>query len=268
MEKRYRVLLWGAAQVYNEHYYNLRYREERGELEVVGIYDRSLPGGGRLDGWPLLKKEELLSVPHDYLLIMSGTLEREVTEEYLALGGSPEKVLPCRILDVPGLTFSRYEQIREARYSILAHDCLGGFLSNTLCLERRSPFVNLWLYHKDYREIVTHLKDYLALEPVFDRWKEAMSQWDTNPYPVLRLGDVRLYCNHDSDPETAIRNWERRKQRVDLDRLLLTVFARSREAEEEYLALDGFARKLVFTSCPDHAPGALYIPSDGREYWD
>ena len=55
---------------------------------------------------------------------------------------------------------------------------------------------------------------------------------------------------------------------MNYDALFLTAFAHSREEERYYHQLDGFARKLILTSCTDHEPDSVYLPDDGRDYYD
>ena len=267
-ERPYRILIWGATQIYNEHLLNLRYREEHGELTVVGIYDRGIAYGKYLDGYPLLQKEQILTTEHDYVVMMANKNEKAIIAEYTELGGAREKILPCRVLDVAGLTLSRYEQIRNEHFTLISSDCLGGFLYHTLGLPFDSPFINFCMHKADYRKIVSDLRTYMALTPILERYQEAMGPHDEERYPVLRLGDVCLFCNHSRTAEDALTKWQRRKQRINYEALVLTAVVDDKQEEEFFRNVEGYARKLIFTRYRDPAPGSIYLPSDGYKYYD
>ena len=40
-QKTYRVFIWGVSAIYNRHLLNLKYREDHGEIEVLGEKNRS-----------------------------------------------------------------------------------------------------------------------------------------------------------------------------------------------------------------------------------
>ena len=267
-QKTYRVFIWGVSAIYNRHLLNLKYREDHGEIEVLGVYDRDICCGSKLDGYRLVRKEQIVETPHDFVIVMAKWTEKVITEEYLELGGKREKILPYRILDVPGLTLEQYETIRNAHFSIISSDCFGGMLSHTLNLPFLSPFVNLWIESGDYLKIAGDLKHYMSIAPRFVRFQEAMGPFDEKQYPVLKVGDVTLYCNHDRDPEEAIAKWERRKQRINYGALLLTSLVNDRDAEKKLKLYKGYTRKMIFTGYPDPEPDSIYLPSEGRQPLD
>ena len=47
-----------------------------------------------------------------------------------------------------------------------------------------------------------------------------MSCFDKPRFPKLMVGDIPLYCNHDTDPEEAIEKWQSRKKKVNYSHLL------------------------------------------------
>ena len=264
----YKVLIWGCGTAYNAHLLHLRRMEETGEARIVGVYSRDLHFGRTLDGFPILSKNEIPFVEHDYLLVMATKGQEEILKEYLALGGRRDKFLPCRVLDLPDLSFSRYIRIKEARFSILSETCYAGILYNTLCMEVLSPFKNLWVARKDYFRILADLPHYMSLSPVL--WKPsdyAARPYDQPGYPILRLdGDILLNCNHYSDPDDAISKWNERRRKINYQNILATFFAEDRGAEEEFYQLPVLGRRLCFTPYPSDLPDSAYVPEEGGEY--
>ena len=258
----YRVILWGCSLLYNIHYPVIRRQEELGEIRVAGVYDRTLLYGSTIDGYPILRKEELPAVPHDFLLVLVNKEEKSVIEEYLALGGRRENVIPCRVLDIPNLSIRQWAALRDARFSIFSKVCYGGILSWQLGFEHLSPTKNLWMHSRDYFSLLSDLPHYLKLTPRFSHYMEGNESYDQPVYPVLTLGDLRLYCNHDSDPDEAIRKWTRRAAKVNLDRLLMTYLATSEAAMEQFFSLPVTGRKVCFTTFQSGRPGTLYLPPE------
>ena len=259
----YRMIIWGCGTDYNRRLQLLQRMEENEEIRIVGLYDRGIRFGTRLDGYPLLQKEEIAGTPHDFVLVMTEAYEKDVIREYRALTGDREKAIPGRILDIPGLTLARYLEIRNAGLSILSETCYGGHLSRLLGIEHRSPFKNLWISHPGYLKIMSDLRGYMALTPEFAFYRRSGNPGDEPRYPVLKLGDVQINCNHDTDAETAIRTWERRKTLINYDRLLLTIYADDDEIRERFHLLEGFARKLCFVPHPTDRPDEIYVPYEG-----
>ena len=244
------------------HFHTIRRLEELGEFRVAGVYDRGLLYGNTIDGYPILRKEELLSVPHDFLLVLVNNEEKSVIAEYLALGGQRENVVPCRILDIPNLSFRQWAALRDERFSIFSEVCYGGFLSWLLGFEHLSPTKNLWMHTEDYFSLLTDLPRYLKMTPRFSHYMEAVNSYDMPKFPVLTLGDLHLYCNHDSDPDEAVRKWTRRAAKVNPDRLLMTFLASDEAVMDQFFSLPVQGRKVCFTTFLSDRPGTVYLPPE------
>ena len=65
--------------------------------------------------------------------------------------------------------FSIYKRrgLKNKNVSIFCNNCVGACIAHDLNLQFRSPFVNLWLYPKDYIKFCENVEYYIEKELVF-----------------------------------------------------------------------------------------------------
>lgn len=264
--KPYRTIIWGCGTQYNMHLPLFRDMVDRGEIEVVAVYDRQFEFGTTLDCFPIVSYEELPHIEHDLLIACVYGAEKQVIANCIEIFGNRDKVVPVRLFDVPGITVDRYFQIKDARFSILSEICFGGFLSHRMCIEHLSPFKNLWLRGRDYFEVLRDLEHFMSVEPVFTGWYEEKNDDGTKTgvlNPILTLdGRVELICNHDSDPQAAIDKWNRRRVKVNYDNLLVTFLARDKKHEDMFYDIPLRGRRVCFSYYKSDRPETVYVPDE------
>lgn len=138
--------------------------------------------------------------------------------------------------------------------SIISQNCIGGVFCHDMQLEFRSPTINMFMEAEDYIKFVCNLEHYLNAELIL-RWGEE--------YPIGILDDIKLMFVHYNTCQQARQAWERRKKRVDLNKVL--VLAADRDGFDEAV----FAKwqsvsypKLLFTARKEYSkhPDSLYFP--------
>ncbi len=104
------------------------------------------------------------------------------------------------------------EKIRKRlinkNFSLIASNCNGGCILHDLGVRFNSPFVDVWMYPKDFLKICHDLKRYMEKELVFIK-EEGLS------YPVGLLDDVKVYFQHYDTENEALEKWNERKKRID-----------------------------------------------------
>lgn len=129
--------------------------------------------------------------------------------------------------------------------TIISQNCIGGVVSHDMNMPFRSPTVNLFFPADDFVRFVGRLDYYLNMELVLS-WGEE--------YPVGKLGDVELHFVHYATCHEAKAAWERRKNRVNLDNVV--VFCTDRDGFD-----DGVFEKwkeipypkMLLTACEKYA---------------
>ena len=122
----HKIIVWGTGEEYCAYIHRLHDGVEHGEFEVVGVTS----GDGwyrEIDGFRFIAKQEIMMMPHDYVLIASEKHFSEIAHEYVILGGNIANVLPIGVLNVASLTFSQYIELYESKVSIIANNCWGGY---------------------------------------------------------------------------------------------------------------------------------------------
>lgn len=160
--------------------------------------------------------------------------------------------IACRKL----IDFCNRARLKNRDFSLFSSNCNGACMCHDLGLAFRSPFVNLWMTAPDFVKLMGAPQDYLAESLDFLEETEY-------PYPVARLKDVRLYFEHYKTRDEAQQAWNRRKNRIQWDKLFVLMTDRDGCTEEVLRAFDAlpYRNKVVFTHVPrPDIASAVYIP--------
>ena len=119
----------------------------------------------------------------------------------------------------------------------------------------------------EFFKLLEHPEDYLFRTPVFLEWGEGHAAYEEARYPVLSLGDIRLFCNHDTDPDEAIAKWVRRAKKVNLKNVLALLFTRYPQLERRFYGIRGRMRKTCFVPYESGDPRTITItPVPGKDW--
>jgi len=252
----YDILIWGSGKVYRNNIDLIKRLEARGEFRVCGITSDDTAIKERIDGYPFVHKQELRSDMFDYCFVAVQNYE-DVLKEASLRGIEKDKLLPIRLLSIPYFSLEQYIRLKNSRLTILSSFCWGGICYNHLGLEFLSPTINMFFSEKEFNIFLKKIEFYLSqpLEYVGDEYEINLKR----NYPVGRLADVKLYFNHYVDFEQAKIDWERRKQRMNMDNLLIIHMAQKKETVEEFDALP-YKNKLIFVPFECELQSAFNLP--------
>ncbi len=255
-----RVVLYGRGTDYNQNLDRIMSMERDGEIKVIGLTDSSTIHGGTCDGFSLISVDEISDLDPDIIFVMTSKYATEITKTLIgSYGIDPDKVFSFHVLNMPFITMEDYEKIRKRDWTIISNSCFGGMLYYQFALECKSPFKNMWIEGGQYLKMLEDLPGYLSKTPVFDHWEEARSIYDEPRYPVLKLGDVQLHCNHDTDPDKAIDDFVRRRRLVNLDKLMVVMTSDNAQIIEGFRNLPYEWPKICFTNLEEHLPDTIHI---------
>lgn len=157
----------------------------------------------------------------------------------LAAWGVPaEKLIPARTLLLPGFRMDEYAALRARGLTLVSDNCWGGLMYHTLGLELSSPFVNMFVHTDEFARLVSDLPHYLAQPLVPERL--CTRRGGAVVYPVVKLGDVHLFFNHVTTPaelEVYAEKWYRRRERMDLEHVLVESSFNTPEEEARFAPL-------------------------------
>lgn len=241
---KYRVLIYGLGEQYNRNFNILKYFEITGQFEIAGVTAKHTPDAVMLDGYPLVTYEKLYETEFDFVIVMSDIYFAEIVEELTGLGISRSSILSYRVLQIPSFNFERYIAFKDSNISIVSNNCWGGVIYRTLGLECRSPFKNLSVGETDYLKLLERFRYYMGCELTFLEY--AFNTNSQKNYPVMLLDDIKVHCNHDTDPLEATAKWNRRKKKLNYDNLFVEMYTESRETMEAFLKIEGYKQRLCF----------------------
>ena len=144
-------------------------------------------------------------------------------------------------------------KLKVESFTIISSDCTGGCLSHDLGLRFNSPTINLIVPRSlDFFE---NLDRYLSIEPV-------PGAYSKRGEPVILLDGLAIVGVHYRSHEELIASWNKRRQRVIWDRIVIMTNSRFVSTEED---VERFARlpypKVLFTKNTPKHPFEVYAPS-------
>ncbi len=264
------VILWGIGNVYNQHINTLRYFELKKEITIIGVTALEVPLYRCLDGYPIIKKENLKEIDYDYIIIMSDKFFLEIVEIAFSYGVLRQQILPYRVFEIAGLNFEKYIKVKQSNLTILSNNCFGGILYYNLGLECLSPFKNMSLGEESFMKLVSNLKYYMEMVPQFQSYN--IDPHSHLQYPVMRLGEkdeIILHFNHDNTKEEALEKWNRRKKKINYKNIFVVMYTENKRAAEQFLELP-YKRKICFVpwKTTEKEWFELSLLEGQKEFWE
>lgn len=246
-----KVVIYGIGYYYNQMYKALRYLEEKNEIQIVALTQTDPSPYAVVDGIPVVPKEKLIELDYDYIIVCSKEHFQEIADSVILMAGTPrERILSYETIMRPEDSLTEYLDFVESRPTLISNTCWAGITYRNLNMKCITPFRNLWISNADYFRLIQDLRGYIeSYEPVFDRWET--DELSGIRYPVLRLGDIHLHCNHSSDPARSIDEWNLRKQRINWDNVIVEFYSEKEEARRIFSQINLPYRKLLFTTEKD-----------------
>jgi len=119
----------------------------------------------------------------------------------------------------------RMRQIRDRDFCIIASNCTGALPYRFLRLPYNTPTINLFFYAPDFLRFVQNLDHYLAQPLRFtptSRFEETQRIFATHgSYPIGCLDDIEIHFMHYVSESEAEEKWNRRKTRINRDKLVI-----------------------------------------------
>lgn len=254
----YKVIIWGTGETYNEYLNLIKYEEMKGSIAVVAITSNETYIRNYLDGIPFICKNEISKCEYDYCLVAIKNPDIiKIKKEALELGISVEKIIPIRVLSIPYFDFKKYIDLKKSNLSIICSNCWGGVVYNKLGLEFLSPTINMFFRVNQFNQFVGNLKYYLS-QPV--KYKCTGFNQELNiEYPIGLIDDIELHFNHTTDFNLAVTLWNKRKQRVNYNNLLIVSYSEFDEEVIQQFNQLNYKNKIIFTGLEIKLPNVVHL---------
>ena len=158
-------------------------------------------------------------------------------------------------------------------FSILANNCWGGIVSRDRHLPYNSPTCGTYFFSKDYLRFLSDVHRYLDTEleelPVREsRYAEELVSLHGENVVLGRMEDVEVVLLHYPTFAEAKEKWDRRKQRIRWDNLLVKYSDQNEFEPEDFDTFRSlnFKNKLFLTTNPDYQSDfTVVIPDEWHE---
>ena len=136
--------------------------------------------------------------------------------------------------------------------SIISQNCIGGVLYHDMGMQFLSPTVNTFIKEPDFVKFVLNLRHYLSYDLQM-RWGEE--------YPIGRLDDIEIHFMHYGTCEDARESWERRKARINYDKIFVLSTDRDGFDHGVYQLWKTIPYpKVLFTAHREFTEDAIFYP--------
>ena len=107
-------------------------------------------------------------------------------------------------------------KLRTNEFSIICSNCIGGVIYNRLGVQFQSPTINQFMTDKDFMKFVCNLEHYLNADLIETTGDGA--------HPCGLLDDIPIIFTHYNTAKEAIDAWNRRKKRINFNKLYIILF--------------------------------------------
>lgn len=256
-----KCLIWGTGITFINNWKSIQYYEVLKEIEVIGITSNELYYDTVLS-YKFFEKNEIHELEFDYLIVAAeGKALHSIINEAINVGIDEGIVVPIKVMALPGFDFNKYIRIKRNIPTIFSPSCWGGIIYNILALPFMSPLINMFESHDDYLKFLNNPKYYFEcpLELAEHRYQPLLKR----TYPVARCGDILLYFNHYYSFEEANECWNRRKNRVNWENIIVMFFDEDKKNVENFLNLQ-YDNKICIT--PFHFENKDVVSIEYKKY--
>ena len=130
--------------------------------------------------------------------------------------------------NTPWCVINRNAKVRQARkvfdyeknkdISIIAANCIGGELYSVLGLQFTSPFINCSIERNNFVILASQFSAYMQGE-IRDFFRNQRGELTCRLF-AEGLTPIEIAWPHDQDPEQIIRNFEKRRARINYEKLV------------------------------------------------
>lgn len=161
-------------------------------------------------------------------------------------------IRPRKIIKVI-IAYLKRRKIVHKDFTIISQNCTGARIYQELGIQYNSPTIGLYFESHDFIKFIENLEVYLDKELTFDK--------ELSRYPIGYLDDIKIHFLHYSNNEEAYLKWNKRKKRINFDRLFFIYTDRDgfkQEYLERYEKIK-YKNKIFLSAIELRYPSVIYI---------
>ncbi len=217
-----KVLLWGMGNEYENLLNSILFEIHKGNIIVEAVVCKIDDiFTSKRDGFRIVTKKDVKVLEFDYVLVTSRHYYEEIKKDAMDEGISESRIIDASVLYLPFFDFKRYVNLIENPVTIISDDCWSGYVYNRLKLPFSTPFINIYIENEEYMKLIQNIDYYLKSELTMVR--EGNLQEGIFPIAALGKGSnqVKMQLVHDATFAEGKENWDRRKERINLENIFV-----------------------------------------------
>lgn len=147
------------------------------------------------------------------------------------------------------------KSIKNKNFSVISNNCWAGKVYQYLDMPYLSPTAGLYFFAPDYIKFVSDLRRYLStplrfIEPEESKYYEEIKKRNQTEKPIGIIDDVEIVFLHYKSKEEAEEKWNRRKERVNFDNIIIKFSRMNLCTDKEITSFCNipFENKFVFNT--------------------
>lgn len=156
--------------------------------------------------------------------------------------------------------------------TIISNNCWGGHVYRYFNLPYSSPTIGMYFFTEDYLKFLKKLSYYLSIEISFitheqSKYKDILKERNTPPCPIGVLDDIEIIFLHYHSEEEAKRKWNRRKERMDMSKIIVKMTEQNLCTPAQLKVFDSlpYKNKLVFVH-KDYGLASQIVCGEFKKY--
>lgn len=145
--------------------------------------------------------------------------------------------------------------LKNSSFTIISNNCWGGHVYRFFDLPYYSPTIGLYFFTEEYIRFISNLNYYLSLDLSFisfqeSKYREYLVSRKETEVPIGILGDVEIVFLHYKTPEEAKEKWNRRKERINWNHMIIKMSEMNLCSNEHLSIFDQlpYKNKILFTT--------------------
>ena len=247
----------------------------KGDVEINGFTSLKEWAFSKICNYNFIPYNKLKEVDYDYIIACDFSADCPLKEKIINLGFDKQKIIKGRIIENPCFDMSYYDMLHKDPPSIISSTCFGGVICHDLDLPFMSPFVNLFVNDDEFYEMLKDLKSTID-SPI----QEKINTDNNINYPVGLLNNgksiIEVHFNHYNNFDEAKRIWDKRKERINYNNIIVTSIIWNQESLKKFLQITykkiGFAFTKLDQEYDDVLDCTMFFDPDIRKktsnyYW-
>lgn len=134
-----------------------------------------------------------------------------------------KKVFRKAILKITPKLYNRQfrKNNKQKEVTFISQNCIGGVLYHMLGIPFSSPTINMFIEDENFTKLAENPRHYLSMDA---KPCEECHVDEKNPslcYPTICVDDIILCCQHYKNCAEAIEAWNRRRKRVNYEKIFV-----------------------------------------------